>query len=642
MELDKKIHSRSYSRSHSSREKKKPHKELILLNYGIEIETVFELINEHNTYYYYSTFYKRNSRQALQTLIIFLKILKYNIKYNEDEDNDEDEYITNLIHILNNNEIYENLRKIIIIDITNDIDNFDDIQDCTEAEIEALFHYFDANEKKLIEIMDGVNDENEEEKISIFTELMNKWKDFLNNAIMIISYLIKTNELKIGIRNPMTISNYGNKIINVLLNGTESPTQVYENFINRFDLRNSKIKLYNNNADNINEFYGNIHNSDDEILLNLTVDTSVNCNNKKLYKTISNPEVIDYKYLLNNCEFITQVFKTTDEIEQKLSIFFNNDIINKSLLNCSKTSQHVHISFNIQDKIILPDIYIIISIVCVCHYFQDKIFDLFLITRTNNLYCNKLNYNLSSGLDLYDFINNDINYNENLNKIMKIFYTDDKTNIDNKFFWLNLVNLYKLSDNIRPYTIEFRIKHGSNDATELKNVCILYENIINYAIKLSDLIKSKTNIIECKFIIDDIISKNTNYIFNNKILLNIYDYFKDDRAEYVIGLNKLNKIFTLPSEKHGGVIMNRKKYGISRIQSKAQEQAKSKSKAKAKANISRYIRLLETKPIYKRNSFGFNYIGNGLDNELKTQIFNNNLLTIENVNRYLNLNNIYI
>ena len=289
-----------------------------------------------------------------------------------------------------------------------------------------------------------------------------------------------------------------------------------------------------------------------------------------------------------------------------------------------------------QDKIILPNIYIIISLVCVCYYFQDEIFKLFLITRTNNLYCSKLNFNLSLEED-FNFINNDDNYNNNLNKIMKIFYTDDQTtNKFNRYFWLNLMNLYKIADNNRPYTIEFRLKHGSIDATELKNVCILYENIINYAIKLSEQIKNETNIINCKNIIDEIIRQDATNIFNQQILLNIYDYFRDANSEYVKGLNKLNRLLIESNQINGGVLRNtHQNYSL---------KSRNSSATKSEVNINKYINILEKTPIYKRTSFGYNYIGNGLDNELKIAIINNKttLSTIKKVNKYLNLNNIYI
>jgi hypothetical protein len=52
---------------------------------------------------------------------------------------------------------------------------------------------------------------------------------------------------------------------------------------------------------------------------------------------------------------------------------------------------------------------------------------------------------------------------------------------------------------------------------------------------------------------------------------------------------------------------------------------------------------LETKPIYKRNSFGYQFIGYGLDNNiistLKTKFNNNDSDDI--YNNYLKLNNIF-
>ena len=154
--------------------------------------------------------------------------------------------------------------------------------------------------------------------------------------------------------------------------------------------------------------------------------------------------------------------------------------------------------------------------------------------------------------------------------IMKIFYTDDQTtNKLNRYFWLNLMNLYKITNNNRPYTIEFRLKHGSIDATELKNVCILYENIINNAIKLSDKIK-----------IDEIIRQDAN---------NIYDYFKNASSEYVKGLNKLNTLLIETNQINGGVLRS----NTTRNKNTRSLKIRNRSAIKSEVTIQNYIRSLD-------------------------------------------------
>ena len=191
---------------------------------------------------------------------------------------------------------------------------------------------------------------------------------------------------------------------------------------------------------------------------------------------------------------------------------------------------------------------------------------------------------------------------------------------------LILLNLYILNDEKRPYTIEFRIKHGSIDAEELKKVCILYENIINYAIELSDNIKGLTNIIDCKKKIDDIISANTNYIFNNKILLNIYDYFKDPNSKYVKGLKELNIKLGL-GEEHIRVSGGRRSRLRNRLRS-------------GERSIEEIIKSFETKSLYRKNSFGIEYIGNGLNEDIIKSLRENFNSTIK-IREYLKLNNIF-
>jgi hypothetical protein len=66
-----------------------------------------------------------------------------------------------------------------------------------------------------------------------------------------------------------------------------------------------------------------------------------------------------------------------------------------------------------------------------------------------------------------------------------------------------------------------------------------------------------------------------------------------------------------------------------------------KNKNTTKFNdIELFINYLNNQPIYKRNSFGYQFIGYGLDNqiisELKTKVIDK-----RNINNYLNSNNIF-
>lgn len=86
-------------------------------------------------------------------------------------------------------------------------------------------------------------------------------------------------------------------------------------------------------------------------------------------------------------------------------------------------------------------------------------------TRSNNYYCKKNDFNYARDFNIIS------DYDINLEIFFTIFYTSNIK--ENRYYWLNLVNLYKIDDITakRPPTIEFRIKHGSSDAEELEKVC---------------------------------------------------------------------------------------------------------------------------------------------------------------------------
>lgn len=311
--------------------------------------------------------------------------------------------------------------------------------------------------------------------------------------------------------------------------------------------------------------------------------------------------------------------------------FFDDPIIKDTLLNCEATSQHVHISFNNTYGIIKPDIYLVLSIVCVCYYFQDEIFTLFLNTRSDNKFCRKLNYIDTHINFIYNIVDD---YDKNVYNISSIFYQKhDKTEYYylNKFYWLNILNLFKFGphDN-KPYTIEFRIKQGSTDTEELGNVCKLYENIINYANELlkDGTLKKITNIKDFKIAIETIMSIYKEDIYNEIILKGIKDYFTSNTSKYYIGREKINNT---ESESDTELSGGRKQI--------------SRNFSNSKSNLLNiYIETLKKIPIYRKNSFGNEYIGHGLDNyvqdNLKTE-FLDKTFTINDLDNYLNSHNIF-
>ena len=579
----------------------------IILKYGVEIECVFELIDEYSTYIYFMKFYEKNyhnKRNEMNLIInkIMSNVNKIIIEEEPNPTSDCDEEITKI----KENQIYIGLKEIF------------DKGDKPEYN-EYLHKYMTLLIKKTINKEDISLDPISSE-IPIF---VNNLKEFLNLAIKLfikkkIKYLIMMDDL-----------------LNMI-----SEDEIFNNLNNVFDITKSNVKIYNINETHPNDFYELIK-TVDKINLLLIYDYSVQCDRSIIYKNIVSPEVIKHKLLLNNCEFITQVLNNHQEIGEKSALFFNDTFIDKSLLNCQLTSQHVHISFNNATRNIKPDIKIILSIVCICHYFQDDIFNLFLITRSNNKYCKKLNYNFNYD-KLDDYILTD-DFNNNLIKILQVFYENDKQLKlfrKNRYFWLNLINLFKVDDlndideidedeNKKPYTIEFRIKHGSSDAEELTNVCKLYENIINFGIKLSKII-SESNIITFKKAIDAYITKkDKDRIYHQVILKDIDAYFTNASSPYVIGLEKLNQSFLPPSIKGG-----KKQLSISKS-----------SMRKSKSLIEKIIKKMEKMPIYKINSFGYEFIGYGLDEviieRLKNKYSSTNKISVKEFTSFLKLHNIF-
>jgi hypothetical protein len=575
----------------------------IILNYGVEIEAVFELINENIAYNQFINYYIHNKRASIETITKFINLIITCIN-NPPEAIEE---IQGYIDKLKSNIIFNNLGR--------DESTFYNVPE-SENDRLSKEQYIEDRLNELIDLDTNKPLKKSTSRMSSVNNNIQNWSEFVNIGIIIIKYMLDKNKSGYNIQD----------VINVLNIPVEIQKNVFTAFTNIFDLtENKKIKLYNI-IENIDEFYEQIQN-DDEICLCLTEDSSVICDNMKVYTNISSGKIVKSYKLLNNCEFITKPFKSINDIN-KLSIFFDDPIIKNTLLNCEKTSQHVHISFNKNKKIIKPDIYLVLCIVCVCYHFQDEIFKLFLITRTDNIYCKKLNYNFT-GDDVSDFDIKINDYNTNLKKINNLFYkkyNNANFHRNNRYYWLNIINLYNHGDDDKPYTIEFRLKHGSIDIIELINVCKLYENIINYATELlknNPTLEKQKNMTDFKILIEYIMNDNKDNIFNEKILNNIKDYFTDNTSSYFIGLNKLNnelKKDTAPMEVLGG------KKSI--IHDK-------------KTILNRFISSLENTPIYKKNSFGNEYIGDGLDDYIIDKFKDTDTINIHNIQTYLNSNNIF-
>jgi hypothetical protein len=598
---------------------KRPAHTNITLNYGVEIEAVFELINEHIAYNQLIYYYIHNKENSIETIKKFIQIIITCIKNPESQSKD----IQAEINILKENEIYKflspklEINEYTFLDKLGVDDNSELANNYIKTGLETLFN-------------SSINKPFNQTDIDLDEETKNNiqnWSNFVNIGIIVIKYMLE----KLG--SPYTIDD----VITVLNIPMEFEKGLFNAFTNFFNFKlNKKIKLYKL----INNFSFE-EQEDNEISLCLIPDVTVICDNRKIYKNISSGEIIKYYKLLNHCEFITKPFKTIDNIAN-LGIFLNDPIIKDTLLNCANTSQHVHISFNKNDSIIKPDIHLVLSIICVCYLFQEEIFKLFLITRSDNMYCKKLNYNKDKILKnptyynrIYTFDNiMEHAYNENIITILMLFYTEDDFDEDkiceNRYFWLNILNLYPTGFD-KPYTIEFRLKHGSNDIEELHNTCKLYENIINYATELlkenESTLRTKLNIIDFITEIEKLININKVNIFNEKILKDIYWYFTS--SAYKQGLDKLNQlILRQPATTAASGVL----FG-----GKAQ---------KRQIIIDEFIEKLAKKEIYRYNSFGIEFIGIGLAEYIKKNLqatFLNNDTSIDdkNLKLYLETYNIY-
>jgi len=597
----------------------------IELHYGIEIECVLELIDTLTTYIYFMDYYFNMYERK------------------EGDDKKFNEGVNMLIFLIDNsdidlssNDVYKKLHEIYITD---------------DKRYNVLFEGF---------FLSLLKDVNKGEKLDENLKFIEDFKEFINEIIEI--FVKQYDPLKISPELKQKYYDFFNMFIigaDVNEDSVNISDLLFDIFHKRFDLSKSNLKIYNSKMLDLTDFYKSYDSDIDNLHLYLTADASVNCKNNLVYTTIKSGNAINYKHLLNYFEFITQVFNNIDDIEHGLSKFFNDPTINSKLLNCPNTSNHVHISFNKNNNIIRPDIYIVLAIVCICRFFQDDIFKLFLITRSDNVYCQKLNFNFFA--DFAEITNYDIaskmSYDDILKVILELFFKNDEifTIKDNRYYWLNLINLYNkeniASGSRRPYTIEFRIKHGSVDAEELKYCCILYQNIINYAIELSTKISgdAKGNIITFKETIEELINtEGKDHIYHTKILNNIYDYFIPSQSPYVKGLKSLNKFYpkTITTGGNNKILNNFKKLNITNGGASPIIVPKIHVKT-ADLFINAKIIEFETIALYKRNSFGFQFIGYGFDKftieKLKKYFQDDSSKTsdIDKFNMFLNDNNMF-
>ena len=601
--------------------------DVIILNYGIEIECVFDIINELSVYISFINIFlsedkERNSRNLTMYKDSFNLMLSKLIAFIR-------ECGIESIQVLYENDIYKSLNAI--------YENDKNFYEFFKKNYDDISKYISSTISERTRTRANAKLKQEYEKILLF---IRNFTDFIKNIIdLIVKYINVSPTFNPDLKKPI------DTIIELVVIGGD----FFNDFNNRFKLNlNENLKIFNeNDMETMEEFYDISRHNRDRLYLYLTQDCSVICTYSDLYKNIITSKLEKYnfekyKFLLNECEFITQVFKTPDDIETKLDIFFKNTTVERTILNCEKTSNHFHISFNKRiDGIIKPNIKIIIALLCICHYFQDKIYSLFLKTRNNNFFCAKLNYKSHDiSIECKDEYTTD-EYDNCIKKLFDIFYisSDDNKIKLNKYYWLNIVNLYNIKNN-RPPTVEFRIKHGSTDTKEMANVCILYKNIIDYAIELSLTITNGSNNIKqiydsiCQYIIGN---GGFDAIYNSKILGSVKDYFTNPQSPYVIGLQKLNEsIFSSTEiqevvEGGAGATIRQKIKIPSQLTYPLKKKSPIKKSQKydtGNAFLDDKLTFLDDKMIYKINSFGTQFIGYGLSDDI-----------INGLSLYLNINN---
>ena len=523
----------------------------IILNYGIEIECVYNIIDD------FINFINENIDKISLNKDLFKEFFKLN----------------NKINIIDKN------KHPLVFKIKE----------------EENFNINNSNKKNIIDELSNI--------LTNFLDKMNKNK-YYSQLANIPYYLIENG-----------------KFDNIIFNNIN---QIIYNLSNNIIIYNDINKLlpsYNKDLS-----YKNIPSlSNNKIYLMKIKDDSVICDCDYSYTDLTS-DIVPNNIIVNCFEFITEVFKNTDDINRKLSILY--DKVKNKFLNCISTSQHVHISFNNFSNVIRPNNNHILFITSLCYIIQKDISKYVIYFRNDNHFCHHLNYHKKYKSIIFN--KNDQNYNDNLIKIFKIFYDfDNNDNIYRKcrYFWLNLLNLYIIDDKstIRPPTLEFRIKHGSNDSLELSNFCKLYEIIIKKGIELSDEF-FKTHKSD-EYRIEDVI-KFINLYFFNKIFpsreiskekslslskskyinINYIQILLNDNRSLLNYFNNLHKKIKILNYV---IINNNKNTDIIIKLPSSLPSSKLQS-----GGLSIYKNIFDKYAFYKLTSFGYSFIGYGLDEKI--------------------------
>jgi len=321
--------------------------------------------------------------------------------------------------------------------------------------------------------------------------------DLLENKIKIIEYI--KNKLIDIFNDQEDVKKFICKYLNIEKYKFSLKDTYYQ--INQIEISKDKhIDI----VDDIKDKYICGTKKDKDVSYIVDTDLSVSCYKRKdksiFYNNIKDSNITKLYYydVISNTEFVSGIFRTKNDVKNGLNLFFDylKDIFGDDnvLLNSSETSNHIHFSFNNNDKVILkPDINFILVFVCLYYIIEPLLFNFCIKSRTDNKYCKAMKPKLyDNGISL-EIFNGIEDYNEKLNKIMETFFV-----VNDRYNALNLQNLITFNIGVtesKP-TIELRIKHGSNDAEEIYKFCELIEIIVNISYKIYEKLKEKENIFE--------------------------------------------------------------------------------------------------------------------------------------------------
>jgi hypothetical protein len=245
---------------------------------------------------------------------------------------------------------------------------------------------------------------------------------------------------------------------------------------------------------------------------------------------------------------------------------------------------------------------------------------LFLKNR-NISHCKKLVFNKHEKHILFKKVYTSDEYDECLKVLFDTFYegSDDSKIRDNINYWLSIVNLYKLTSDGRVPTVQFRIQHSSADSIELSNASILYSNLINYAIELSTVIRDEYNVVQnYNMMVNDILALDFNGNTRDRIYYDIiltralYEYYygKQNNVSYYGALTKLSLQHTQYNKKIIRVRNNLKDSDVRALNDPIDRTNT------GNAFLNELILSLDNIMLYKLNSFGKEFIGYGLSNDI--------------------------